>query len=96
MNIMYVILFFVPVYGTTPQNNLVNNTNIYYIEDVNGLISHNNTRRNLRSSNTTGHGEPKEDKFAGFAILIAFAIFFIGACWGDIVRNCIMCCRKKR
>lgn len=95
MNIMHVIMFFVPVYGTTPQNNPVNNTNISYIEGVNELIIHNNTLRYLRS-NTTGHGEPKEDKFAGFAIFIAIAIFFIGAFWGDIVRNCFLCCSKKR
>ena len=100
--ILYVCLFVNSVVGIPSKNNSTSNfteithynSTIHNDDDVN--IINELIYRTLRGSNTTGRGVKKEDELAGVGVLIAFAIFFVVASWGCIVRNISDCCCRKR
>tara|TARA_Y100000768_G_scaffold308392_1_gene242600 strand:- start:1086 stop:1379 length:294 start_codon:yes stop_codon:yes gene_type:complete len=93
-SILYVYLFVNSVNGISSKNNSTSNfTSINYF---NSTIHNYDVNRTLRGSNTTGRGVQKDDELAGVGVLIAFAIFFVAASWGCIVRNISDCCCRKR
>ena len=98
MNLRYILcvcVFVNPVIGITPKNN--STSNITAINYFNSTIHNYDVNRTLRGSNTTGRGVKKENELAGLGVLIAFAIFFVAANWGCIVRNIADgCCGDKK
>ena len=104
MNLIYILcvcLFVNSVVGIPYKNN--STSNFTEINNYNSTINNDDVNiineliyRTLRGSNTTGRGVKKEDELAGVGVLIAFAIFFVVASWGCIVRNISDCCCRKR
>lgn len=104
MNLIYILcvcLFVNSVVGIPYKNN--STSNFTEINNYNSTINNDDVNiineliyRTLRGSNTTGRRVKKEDELAGVGVLIAFAIFFVVASWGCIVRNISDCCCRKR